>query len=79
LNHLRFVLTAGTDLKSVLLNLASALLILLPVACYLYAQHTKIFLALVGVIFVLAYVAQPVGWKRPHPYSDDPNNRPKKR
>jgi hypothetical protein len=65
----------GHDLKSLLINLASLLLILLPIAAYLDTERIKIYAGIVAASMVLAYVASPVGWMRPHPYSDMPENR----
>jgi hypothetical protein len=28
------------------------------------------------LLYVIAFLAPPTGWKRPHPYSDDPRNVP---
>jgi hypothetical protein len=60
----------------VAINVASTLLFVLPFVAYFSRENAVKFAAVVGASFLLAFVAPPVGWKRPHPYSDDPNNRP---
>eukprot|EP00523_Entomoneis_sp_CCMP467_P000856 CAMPEP_0168751660 /NCGR_PEP_ID=MMETSP0724-20121128/17953_1 /TAXON_ID=265536 /ORGANISM="Amphiprora sp., Strain CCMP467" /LENGTH=78 /DNA_ID=CAMNT_0008799821 /DNA_START=59 /DNA_END=295 /DNA_ORIENTATION=- len=69
--------TTGHEIKSILINIASALLFILPVAAYFYMEHAKEMIAGVAASFALAYIAPPMGWMRPHPYSDMPGNRPK--
>lgn len=69
------VLAAGHDIKSLGINVASLCLFFLPIACYLFRDLCKEFCIVTGVSFVVAYLLPPVGWKRPHPYSDEPNNR----
>jgi hypothetical protein len=74
--------TAGRDVKSVSLNVASTLLLLLPVALYFLenAQHRWMFGGFVGLVLAIAILIPPVGYMRPHPYSDfDDNRLPKKR
>jgi len=92
--------TAGTDAKSIAINLASLLLFVLPFALY-YCKveeerqqegeeettikvlvKTNGYYASIGVVvaaFAVAVLLPPVGWKRPHPYSDMPANRPAKK
>jgi hypothetical protein len=74
--ELTFSLCLGTDIKSLLINLASILLLILPVAAYLDRENAVKYAAVVGGSFLVAFVAPPLGWKRPHPYSDDPANLP---
>ena len=70
------MMTAGTDPKSVALNIASILLFLLSFVAYFYYEYIRQAAIAVVVSFLIAYVTPPMGWRRPHPYSDDPNNRP---
>lgn len=74
--HLFSLLTIGTDLKSLALNLASILLFILPFAAYLDKDNTKIYCGVVVGSFVVSVLVPPVGWMRPHPYSDIPSNKP---
>jgi hypothetical protein len=75
---------AGTDLKSVLLNLSSIGFILIPLVWYyFYRIHVvmawpakEAYSVAVVLLYVVAYLAPPTGWRRPHPYSDDPRNVP---
>eukprot|EP00527_Entomoneis_sp_CCMP2396_P000336 CAMPEP_0198142788 /NCGR_PEP_ID=MMETSP1443-20131203/5481_1 /TAXON_ID=186043 /ORGANISM="Entomoneis sp., Strain CCMP2396" /LENGTH=80 /DNA_ID=CAMNT_0043805879 /DNA_START=122 /DNA_END=364 /DNA_ORIENTATION=+ len=69
--------TGGHELKSLVINLASFLLIVLPFGIYFYLEHAQTLIAVVAGSFALAFVVPPVGWMRPHPYSDMPGNRPK--
>ena len=60
-----------------LVNFASFILIILPVACYLYQELWRELCAFTAFCFLVAFCASPWGWKRPHPYSDNPLNKPK--
>jgi hypothetical protein len=71
-----FVPAAGHDVKSLMLNFASCLLLILPLAMFFYPQFIKEEIGAVVVSMILALLAPPVGWMRPHPYSDKPGNRP---
>ena len=71
-----FVPPAGHDLKSLALNLASTLLILLPFAMYFYSEYNQASIGAVVGSLLLSLLVPPVGWRRPHPYSDDPSNTP---
>lgn len=69
-------ITAGTDLKSVLLNISSILFFVFPF--FWYARPALGYHgigACIGFYFI-AYMMPPIGWRRPHPYSDDPTNVP---
>ena len=68
--------SAGHDLKSLVLNLASTLLFLLPFVAYFYTEHLEMGAAVVGGSMVVSLLVPPIGWRRPHPYSDDPTNYP---
>lgn len=79
LRYLRSQCAAGTDPKSIAINLASTLLFIIPIVAYMYEmKETFIYIAVVAASFVLAYLIPPVGMLRPHPYSDMPSNRPRK-
>jgi hypothetical protein len=85
--HIRYLFLAGTDVKSVLLNISSIVFFFFPIfACIVYQYNgisienkNKLLggsIATLFAIYVLAYIVPPIGWKRPHPYSDDPTNVP---
>jgi hypothetical protein len=67
----------GRDLKSLALNVSSSILIVLPILCYVDPDQMKKWCGIVAVSFVVTALIPPMGWKRPHPYSDDPKNKPK--
>lgn len=67
----------GHDIKSLVINLATILLFLLPFALY-FGDEEK-YKAYVGVVvgsLALALIVPPFGWMRPHPYTDMPGNEP---
>ena len=77
----------GTDIKSVLLNISSIVFFIFPFLAFAVAKYDGFSIsdknnmygatiATTIVIYVLAYIAPPIGWRRPHPYSDDPTNVP---
>jgi len=66
----------GLDMKSLALNLASTLLFILPIVAYLYTEHLVEAISVVGGSILLSLLVPPIGWRRPHPYSDDPTNLP---
>jgi hypothetical protein len=67
---------AGLDIKSLVLNLASTLLFVLPFIVYSYSEHTETAVAVVAGSMMVSLLVPPIGWRRPHPYSDDPKNYP---
>jgi hypothetical protein len=67
---------AGHDLKSLAINFASCILLILPLAMYLYPGYMKEEIGAVALAMVVSLLVPPIGWKRPHPYSDMPDNRP---
>lgn len=69
---------AAHDLKSIVLNILSLVLFLFPIGCYFYADQIQTMALTVGVCLLIAFVTPPVGFLRPHPYSDMPSNRSKK-
>ena len=68
--------SAGLDLKSLAINFASCVLFVLPLAMYLYPEYMKEEIGAVALSMCLSLLVPPMGWKRPHPYSDMPDNRP---
>ena len=66
----------GTDPKSLLWNLATTVIFFAPVAVYFNKSSVTEATAACAVFYLLAFLYKPIGWKRPHPYSDDPRNRP---
>mmetsp|Transcript_37736 Transcript_37736/g.69709 ORF Transcript_37736/g.69709 Transcript_37736/m.69709 type:complete len:81 (+) Transcript_37736:174-416(+) len=66
----------GRDLKSLALNLATILFFFLPIVCYLDRPNAWNYVGISGAAIVLSILVPPVGWLRPHPYSDFPNNKP---
>lgn len=67
---------AGHDMKSLVLNLFSTLLFLLPFLAYFHSEQLQTGVIVVAASLVLALLVPPIGWRRPHPYSDDPSNLP---
>jgi hypothetical protein len=68
--------TAGHDIKSLLINLATFLFFLLPFGLYYFQDYQKEQYIIVGLGFLIAFLAPPIGCLRPHPYSDIPSNKP---
>ena len=68
--------STSLDIKSIALNIFSILLFLLPFAAYFYEEYLREALMVVGGSMVISVIAPPIGFRRPHPYSDDPNNMP---
>lgn len=66
----------GHDIKSLLLNLATLLLFILPVVAYLDQENAKNYCLIVAGGLVISVLAPPFGFYRPHPYSDWPANKP---
>mmetsp|Transcript_27738 Transcript_27738/g.39002 ORF Transcript_27738/g.39002 Transcript_27738/m.39002 type:complete len:82 (+) Transcript_27738:173-418(+) len=66
----------GLDMKSIAINIFSILLFILPIVSYIYQENVRQFCAGVLGAFFIAFLLPPVGWKRPHPYSDMPDNYP---
>lgn len=38
-------------------------------------EYMYYYLGITGILYILSYILPPMGWKRPHPYSDMPSNR----
>jgi hypothetical protein len=66
----------GHDMKSLALNLATTLLFFLPIVAYFYSEHAQTATLVVVGSLMLSLLVPPIGWRRPHPYSDDPTNVP---
>mmetsp|Transcript_18777 Transcript_18777/g.33978 ORF Transcript_18777/g.33978 Transcript_18777/m.33978 type:complete len:84 (+) Transcript_18777:179-430(+) len=67
----------GHDIKSLVINLATILLFLLPFALYFgEAEKAKVYVGVVVAGFLVCLVVPPIGWMRPHPYTDLPGNEP---
>jgi hypothetical protein len=48
----------------------------LPFGLYYYPEYRNKQLIVVVLGFLIAYLAPPIGFLRPHPYSDMPSNKP---
>eukprot|EP00977_Amphora_coffeiformis_P029059 scaffold38441_cov214-Amphora_coffeaeformis.AAC.1 len=64
---------AAYTLKSYALNLASYMLFAWPFVAY-FSYETP-YASILAVVAVIVLLIPPMGWKRPHPYSDQPGNR----
>jgi len=59
------------------MNIATILLFLLPFALYFGDQEKLVlYVGLVVASLLLSLIMPPIGWMRPHPYSDVPGNEP---
>ena len=83
----RIFAIGGTDIKSVLLNASSIAFFFFPIVAFFGTQYRGLSvedknrilggsIATLMALYALAYIAPPIGWRRPHPYSDDPTNVP---
>jgi len=71
---------SGHDVKSLLWNLTMSFIFLCPLPLYSGHLNLNQVLLAILVLYFFSYMKSPIGWKRPHPYSDDPANRlPKKK
>ena len=71
------MISKGHDIKSLALNLATSLLFFLPFALYFGEEEKyQLYCAVVVGGLVLSLLVPPVGWMRPHPYTDMPGNEP---
>mmetsp|Transcript_38896 Transcript_38896/g.93144 ORF Transcript_38896/g.93144 Transcript_38896/m.93144 type:complete len:82 (+) Transcript_38896:293-538(+) len=67
----------GHDVKSLAINLATILLFFLPIALYFgERERYATYCGVVAGSLLLSLVVPPVGWMRPHPYTDIPGNKP---
>ena len=66
----------GLDPKSIMINLATIFLFLLPFLAYFDRENGMKYCQYVAGSMVLAFLVPPIGWMRPHPYTDKPGNEP---
>mmetsp|Transcript_12673 Transcript_12673/g.28087 ORF Transcript_12673/g.28087 Transcript_12673/m.28087 type:complete len:80 (-) Transcript_12673:280-519(-) len=66
----------GLDPKSIAINLATIFLFLLPFLAYFDRDNSMNYVKGVGGAFLVALLVPPIGWMRPHPYTDTPGNTP---
>ncbi|GMI26996.1 hypothetical protein TeGR_g3150 [Tetraparma gracilis] len=67
--------STGHDPKSLLWNLVMIFVFLCPIPLY-RGDISPLNCALAALgLYAAAYLATPMGWKRPHQYSDMPSNR----
>lgn len=71
-----FLNISGLDPKSIVINLATIFLIVLPFLAYFDRENGIKYCQYVAGSMVLAFLVPPVGWMRPHPYTDKPGNTP---
>lgn len=69
-------LNPGLDPKSIVINLATMFLFVLPFLAYFDRENGIKYCQYVAGSMVLAFLVPPVGWMRPHPYTDKPGNTP---
>ena len=74
-------LKKGHDIKSLVINLATTLLFFLPFALYydIKEQQSENVTLYCGVVvggLLLSLIVPPVGWMRPHVYTDMVGNVP---
>ena len=73
----RRIACTGHDIKSLAINFATTLVFLLPFALYFGDEgKSKFYAGGVLAVSALAVILPPIGWMRPHPYSDLPGNKP---
>lgn len=70
-----FPSSSGHDQKSLLINLFTTLLFLSPIPWYLQTASFQTLVIMNIFIFGVAILYPPVGWLRPHPYSDFERNK----
>lgn len=67
---------SGLDPKSIVINIATTFLFLLPFLSYFDRGNSMNYVKGVAASFAVAFIVPPVGWMRPHPYTDKPGNTP---
>ena len=67
---------SGLDPKSIVINIATTFLFLLPFLSYFDRGNSMNYVKGVAASFAVAFIDPPVGWMRPHPYTDKPGNTP---
>ncbi|GMH65714.1 hypothetical protein TrRE_jg8845 [Triparma retinervis] len=65
----------GHDIKSILINAWMIALFIAPLLWFFEVLPLKHCFSLFSTFYGLAYIWPPMGWKRPHPYSDMAHNR----
>ena len=70
------IINPGLDPKSIVINLATIFLFVLPFLAYFDRENGIKYCQYVAGSMVLAFLVPPVGWMRPHPYTDKPSNTP---
>ena len=70
-----FPSSSGHDLKSLLINFFTTVLFLSPLLWYFHTVSNQVLFALNCGTFAIAFVYPPIGWLRPHPYSDFRSNK----
>ena len=78
INNNNKITHTGHDIKSLTLNLATTFLFFLPIALYIVTTNEQRLYCCGGVVamLLLAIVVPPMGWMRPHSYTDLPGNTP---
>lgn len=67
----------GLDIKSLAINLFTILLFLIPFALYYDGEENGYnYVGGLAAVLVLTLIIPPIGWMRPHPYTDYPVNTP---
>lgn len=67
----------GHDVKSLVINLATGLLFFLPFALYFGEEEkARLYVGVVVAALLCSLIVPPIGWMRPHPYTDLPGNVP---
>ena len=69
------IIIGGTDIKSIFLNIASIFIFLIPFIIYYMYEYMYHYFGITMIIYFISYILSPIGWKRPHPYSDMTSNR----
>lgn len=87
-SHPSLSLSGGHDIKSIAILMASIVLLISPIVTYWsYTNQASsglddglpryyYTLGAPVILLLVAYMVPPIGWRRPHPYSDDPTNVP---
>ena len=65
------------DLKSIVINLATFVLFVLPFCVFFDYERVQFYVGGLVASFAIALLVPPMGWWRPHPYSDHEHNRGK--
>lgn len=70
-------MSKGHDIKSLTLNLATLMFFIIPFVIYLNPPETtrKYLFAVAGILSIV-FLIPPLGFYRPHPYTDWDGNTP---